>query len=209
MRPALRAAIVAILIAGAVVYALAATRPRPGVVEGGFWFDEVTFDSARLGGPITPDEIATIESMARAELTAAFAGLPITFTQRRDARYTIRVMQELRDLRFKRPVGLAGQSRGMPGIGGSGAVSFDFLANGAMAWAPDEADRAEIIAAIGRGIGRTAVHEFTHQLLPKAAIHDSRDEQSYEYSSAARRSQYFGPMRWDLARPLLQRRLGG
>ena len=119
--------------------------------------------------------------MARAELREAFSGLPIVFSERRDARYTIRVVQEVRDLRFKRPVGVAGQSRGIPGFGGSGSVSFDFLANGAMAWAPDDADRAEIVAAIGRGIGRTAVHEFTHQLLPKAPIHDSRDEQSYEY----------------------------
>ena len=177
-------------------------RGRP--IEAGFWFDEITFESPRLGAPLTQDELETIESVARAELREAFSGLPITFTQRRDARYTIRVMQELLDLRFKRPVGVAGQSRGIPGFGGSGGVSFDFLANGAMAWAADEADRAEIVAAIGRGIGRTAVHEFTHQLLPKVAIHDSRDEQSYEYSSAARRSQYFGPMHWDLAHPLLR-----
>ena len=78
-----------------------------------------------------------------------------------------------------------------------------------MAWAPDDADRAELVAAIGRGIGRTAVHEFTHQLLPTAPIHASRDDQSYEYQSAARRAQYYGPMRWDLAWPLLQQKIGG
>jgi len=78
-----------------------------------------------------------------------------------------------------------------------------------MSYAPDDADRAALVAAIGRGVGRTAVHEFTHQLLPRAPIHDSRDEQSYEFRSAARSAQYFGPMRWDLARPMLQRRLGG
>jgi hypothetical protein len=44
-------------------------------------------------------------------------------------------------------------------------------------------------------------------LLPRAPIHDSRDARSYEYASAARREQYFGNMRWDLARPLLERRL--
>jgi hypothetical protein len=36
--------------------------------------------------------------------------------------------------------------------------------------------------------------------------HDSRDEQA-EFLSAA--AAFLGPMRWDLARPLLQRRLGG
>jgi hypothetical protein len=118
-------------------------------------------------------------------------------------------VQEVRDLRFRRPVGVAGQSRGISGFGGSGSVSFDFLANGAMAWAPDDAPRTALVAAIGRGIGRTAVHEFTHQILPTAPIHASRDEESYEFQSAARRAQYFGPMRWDLAWPLLQRKLSG
>jgi hypothetical protein len=188
-------------------HASGSAAPRP--IEAGVWFDDVTFDSSRLGGPLTQGEINTIDSVARAELRQAFSGLPIVFSARRDARYSIRVVQALLDLRFKRPVGVAGQSRGIPGFGGSGSVSFDFLANGAVAWAPDDADRAEIVAAIGRGIGRTAVHEFTHQLLPKASIHDSRDEQSYEYASAARRSQYFGAMRWERARLLLQQKFGG
>ncbi|HZI81569.1 MAG TPA: hypothetical protein VFD69_18745 [Vicinamibacterales bacterium] len=204
-----QAAIVAILIAGAAAYLLATTRSRPASIEAAFWFDDVAFDSSRLGSPLTAGEIATIESVAREELRHAFRGLPISISARRDARYTLRVVQEVLDLRFKRPVGVAGQSRGIAGFGGSGSVSFDFLANGAMAWAPGDADRAELVAAIGRGIGRTAVHEFTHQLLPTAPIHASRDDQSYEYQSAARRAQYYGPMRWDLAWPLLQQKIGG
>jgi hypothetical protein len=178
-----------------------------GSIEAGFWFEDVAFDSSRLGSRLTAAEIATVESVARGELRDAFRGLSITVSSRRDARYTLRVVQEVRDLRFRRPVGVAGQSRGIAGFGGSGSVSFDFLANGAMAWAPDTADRAELVAAIGRGIGRTAVHEFTHQLLPRAPIHDSRDDQSYEYQSAARRAQYYGPMHWDLAWPLLRQRV--
>ena len=98
-------------------------------------------------------------------------------------------------------------SHAVPGLGGRGEVSFDFLAGGATAMAPEQATRAAIVAAIGRGIGRTAVHEFTHQLLPQAPIHDSRDVRSYEFDSAARREQYFGELHWDLARPLLQERL--
>jgi hypothetical protein len=178
-------------------------------VDAGFWFEEVAFDSTRLGSPLTTAEIATIESVARAELREAFRGLAISISERRDARYRLAVVQEVRDLRFRRPVGVAGQSRGISGFGGSGSVSFDFLANGAMAWAPDDAPRAALVAAIGRGIGRTAVHEFTHQILPTAPIHASRDDESYEFQSAARRAQYFGPMRWDLAWPLLQRKLSG
>jgi hypothetical protein len=203
-----QAAVVAILVAGAAAYAVATARHLPASVEAGFWFDEVAFESARLGSPLTHDEIVTIEAVARAELREAFDGLSIVFTDRRDARYTLRVVQQALDLRFRRPVGLAGQSRGIAGFGGSGTVSFEFLANGAMSYAPEGADRAALVAAIGRGIGRTAVHEFTHQLLPTAAIHDSRDDRSYEFRSASRPAQYFGPMRWDLAWPLLQGRLG-
>lgn len=201
LKPAVLVAVLVVCGAGCLRH----TASRP--IEAGFWFDEVTFDSARLGSPLTQDEIGAVESVARAELADAFRGLPIVFTDRRDARYTIRVEQEVLDPRFKRPVGVAGQSRGIAGFGGSGSVSFDFLANGAMSYAPDDADRATLVAAIGRGIGRTAVHEFTHQLLPTAAIHDSRDDQSYEFRSAARRPQYYGPMHWDFARRLLYERM--
>jgi len=203
-----QAAILAILIAVAAAYLYATTRSRPASIEAGIWFEPVAFDSNRLGSPLTAAEIATVESVARAELRDAFRGLSISITKRRDARYTLRVVQEVRDLRFRRPVGVAGQSRGIAGLGGSGSVSFDFLANGAMAWAPDDADRAELVAAIGRGIGRTAVHEFTHQILPTAPIHDSRDAGSYEYASAARQAQYYGAMHWGFARALLARKLG-
>jgi len=196
----------ALALLGVGSYWLRAASHAPKAIDLGIWFDEVAFDSARLGSPLTTAEIATIESVARAELREAFNGLPISISNRRDARYTLRVAQQVRDLRFKREVGVAGQSRGIAGFGGSGSVSFDFLANGAMAWAPDDADRPELVAAIGRGIGRTAVHEFTHQMLPRAPIHDSRDDQSYEYASAARRAQYYGAMHWDFARPLLRQK---
>jgi hypothetical protein len=87
------------------------------------------------------------------------------------------------------------------------ATLFLFLASSAVAYAPEGASRSAMIEAIGRGIGRAAVHEFAHLLLPRAPLHDSRDVQSYEYASAARREQYFGDMRWDIAWPLQQRRL--
>jgi hypothetical protein len=204
-----RQSTVCALLIGACVSAWAlAERSQPAVVEAGFWFERVAFQSARLDGPLTSADLATVEDVARGELARAFAGLPIRVSGRRDARYRIRVVQAVHDPRLRGRWGVAGASHAVPGLGGQGEVSFEFLAGGATASSPEQASRAEIVAAIGRGIGRTAVHELTHQLLPQAPIHDSRDIRSYEYDSAARREQYFGDMRWDLAWPLLVARLG-
>jgi hypothetical protein len=201
-----------ILIAGAFLagggsYWMLAERSDPRVAEAGFWFEDVTFASSRLGAPVTAAEVETIARVARSELAKAFIGLPITLSDRRDAVYRVRVVQELRDLRFRREVEVAGESRAVSGFGGQGAVSFGFLASGAVAYAANDASRTSMIEAIGRGIGRAAVHEFTHLLLPTAAIHDTTDVRSYEYQSAARMEQYFGELHWDLAWPLLHRRL--
>ena len=204
----LRQAIVCAALGGSGAAAwLLADRAQPATVEAGFWFERVTFASVRLGGAITAADRATIEGAARAEVVRAFAGLPIRISDRRDATYRVRVVQAVHDPRLRGRWGVAGASHAVPGLGGQGEVSFEFLAGGATARSPEQATREEIVAAIGRGIGRTAVHEFTHQLLPQVPIHDSRDVHSYEYDSAARHEQYFGEMRWDLARPLLAARL--
>src|SRR5689334_3094222 len=96
-----QAAIVAVLIAGAAAYLLPAVWRRPASIQAGIWFEPVAFESARLGSPLTGAEIATIEAVARGELQQAFGGLPITISNRRDARYTLRVVQSVTDLRFK------------------------------------------------------------------------------------------------------------
>jgi hypothetical protein len=197
---------VALSTAAVAVWSLA-ERSQPAEVEAGFWFDRVAYRSARLGGAMTTADLATVEDVARGELSRAFAGLPIRVTARRDATYRVRVVQAVHDPRMRSRWGVAGASFAVPGLGGQGEVSFDFLAGGATASAPEQASRADVVTAIGRGIGRTAVHEFIHQLLPQAPIHDSRDVRSYEFDSAARREQYFGDMHWDLARPLLVARL--
>jgi hypothetical protein len=194
-------AVVGLLMAGAWRIASPAAPP---LREAGFWFEDVAFASARLGGRLTPSDVATVEAVARLELARAFDGLDVTISSRRTARYQLVVVQELQDLRFRRQVGVAGASRAVPGLGGRGAVSFDFLANGAVANAPSGAGRGAVIEAIGRGVGRAAVHELTHQLLPKAPIHDSTDVGSYEFASAARREQYYGDMHWGFVRPLLE-----
>jgi hypothetical protein len=185
--------------------AVACTR---GPIELGFWIEPVSYVSPRLGDPITATELAGIETIARAEIATAFERFDVVVSGNRQARYHVRVVQRLLDQRFRsREVSVAGESRGAAGWGGSGAVSFDFLAGSAMVYAPEEIGRAELVAAIGRGIGRSAVHEFAHQLLPSTPIHDTRDRASYEFESAARIEQYFGDMRWDVARPLLEHRL--
>lgn len=184
---------------------LAACGPRP--VELGFWFEPVAFASPRIGGPMSPAELKVVEAVARQEIAKAFQHLDLTLTDRPNARYRIQVVQNLRDLRSKREVHVAGEARGAHGFGGAGAVNFNFIAGGAMVYSPDTADRAAIIEAIGRGIGRVAVHEFAHQLLPRTDIHASRDLRSYEGSSAATPEQYFGEMHWDIAGPLLEARI--
>jgi hypothetical protein len=195
-------------VLGCVAVLLFGAGCRDELVEAGFWFESVRFDSPRLGGAITADDLKSIEAIARVELTTAFDDFRIRFSDRRDARYRVRVVQQLHNPLHSRPVASAGQSRAVTGFGGWGAVNFTFLASGALAYAPPDADRHELIVAIGRGIGRTAVHEFTHQLMPTAPIHDSTNVRSYEYASAARTEQYYGDMEWDLARPLLEKRLG-
>ena len=176
-------------------------------LQASLWFDEGPFRAAELGGTVPAGDLATIQRIAHDEVRRAFAGLPIRFAATPLARYHVRVVQDVRDERFRREVRVAGQSRGMAGFGGQGTVSFSFMAGGAVVYSPSGADRAAIIDAIGRGIGRAAVHEFAHQLLPHAPLHASSDRASYEYYSAARPQQFFGDVHWDLAWPMLEARL--
>jgi hypothetical protein len=183
---------------------VAACGPR--AVEVGFWFEPVTFTSPRLGAPITANELAAIEMLARAEIVKAFQDFAVTLTGNRNARFKVAVLQRLRDERMLRNADVAGQSRVLRGFGGSGAVSFHFVASAATVFLPESADRAALIEATGRAIGRTAVHELAHQLAPDTPIHDTRNPDSYENGTASA-GQYSGDMGWDIARPELERRL--
>jgi hypothetical protein len=174
----------------------------------GFWFEDVTFGSPVLGGALNADDLRVIERVAREELAIAFRGLDVTLSDRKDARYRVRVTQTIRENRMRREAVVAGESRGVPWLGGMGAVNFTYYASGAIVFAPEAATRAEIVAAIGRGLGRGAVHEFAHQLVRGAELHDGRDRGSYEYYAASREEQYYGPMHWDIAGPLLQKQYG-
>ncbi len=202
------------VVAGVLMAASALTvsafvrHPGQSEVHASLWFDDVPFSAAELGGTLPREDLATIQRIAEEEVRQAFAGLPIRFSTSRKARYHVRVVQDVRDERARREVRVAGQSRGMTGFGGQGSVSFSFMAGGAVVYSPSGADRSAIIDAIGRGIGRSAAHEFAHQLLPHAPLHASTDRASYEFHSAARPQQFFGDMHWDLAWPMLEARLG-
>lgn len=201
--------IAAVLVAGLAAsagYYAAGAGNEP--VAAGLWFDEVSFHASRLGGELTPADKQVIERLALDEVQRAFAGLRLSASAVRGGRYHVRVVQQVLDRRLHREWNVAGQSRAMAGVGGYGEVNFSFLAGSALAYADDTATRDELVSAIGRGVGRAAVHEFTHQLLPRAPIHRGSDRNSYEYYSAGRPEQYFGEMRWGLARPLLEARLG-
>jgi hypothetical protein len=181
-------------------------QTRRNVVTVGFWFEDVTFEvhhPAALGGPLTRSEQQRIQTVARQEIEHAFAEFRIHVTDRRDAFYRVRVRQFLTAGRYA----TAGQSNVFGPLGGYGAVSFVTLAAQAMAHAPATASRADVVDAIGRGLGRAAVHEFAHQILPSGPMHNTQDRASYEYWSSDRVAQYYGEMRWSVARPKLEERL--
>jgi hypothetical protein len=209
-RQALVVALV-MFVAGASVWLLAAHR-RPQIVRAGFWFENVTFDASeveadRLGGGVTRQEMARIESVALAELRAAFEHLRLAITDDRGATISIRVVQTLGRPMSSRGIPPAGESRGVWPLGGSGAVNFRLLASQAIAHAPPGADRATKIDGIGRGVGRAAAHELAHIIVGGRDIHRGGDRRSYEYWNADRREQYYGPMHWAAAGPMLRERL--
>ena len=174
----------------------------------GFWFEDVTYQSSHFGGPLSSGERLLLGRVATAEIEAAFAGLRIRLTDQHDARYRVRVVQHLNDPRFRGSVAVAGASRAVSMFAGDGAVNFSMLAAYADSYAPADADRAAIVTAIGRGVGRAAVHEFVHQLLGSGEFDGTRDPNTYEYGSAARKEQYYGALHWGPTWELLQRRFG-
>jgi len=78
----------------------------------------------------------------------------------------------------------------------------------AMAHAPAGTTREQLVAGIGRGVGRVAVHELAHGILGAGAMDNRTDDHSYEYFTHNRESQYYGELHWGPARPLLQQKIG-
>ena len=184
-------------------------RSETHVVAAGFWYDDVTYDVpglAPFGGPLDDGERAVVRDVSRRELQRAFDGLRLEVTSAPRAHYRVRVTQRFGEQRT-RPFGVA-ESRVFGALGGDGAVSFSALATMAVDFAPPGAGRGDLVEAIGRGIGRVAAHELAHQILPDRNFHASTDEASYDFADVNRQTQFYGPLRWDLAGPWLRAALG-
>ena len=195
-----------LIIGGAVV------SSRGRYVPVGLSFEPLTYDgseamTAQLGGPLTSRELEAIRQIAREEVTRAFAPFRVTVFDDAAALYHVRVVQEVRSAGAKYPEP-AGASRSIPGIGGDGVVNFRLLVSNAVAFADPDTSRDAIVAAIGRGVGRAAAHEITHQLLGTTPADDDKDVASYEYRSSFRREQYYGELHWGMAEAALRARIG-
>ena len=187
-------------------------------IDAGFWYEGQLpalsiDDTARIDGPLTASELERIRQISRAEVRRAFSGLRITVTDGANAFWRVAVVgAPPRTVSLRRyPFATAGQSHVFGPLGGFGSVGFLVLAHNAIAHAGPSAAREDIVAGIGRGVGRSAVHEFAHQALGVdnwANIDNRTDLTSYEYWNADRTSQYYGELRWGTAWPVLYRKFG-
>jgi len=156
--------------------------------------------------------MATIRQLSRAEVERALADLRINVTENRNAFWRVSVVGTTRiNPTFKYPFAAAGESHVFGPLGSWGSVGFLILAHNAIEYAPPSASRQDIVAGIGRGVGRAAVHEFAHQVLGVdnlTNIDNRTDDTSYEYGNADRPSQYYGELRWTTAWPVLRQKFG-
>ena len=199
------AVIAAAVLGTALQQRAAATRFQAGMVFVAGACDLSPGVAQLLGGPLTIAECAAVERIARTEVAAAFAGLRIDLTDKQDAFWTVYVRAFVPSR--SRMLGAAGASLAFGPLGGRGMVGFMALTAGALRHAPPGTSRAEMLEAIGRGVGRSVVHELAHQIAGGAV--DGSDELTYEYGSVDRRAQYYGVLRWGDAGERMRSRLGG
>jgi len=181
-------------------------------VDVGFWYEEfpITFSApvtAALGGPLDASEFETIKQTSRRELAQAFSGLKIRITDGRGGRHTVRVQLSIERRKGQR-LPNAGETFAMGPFGARSLVDFTEVLMAAIAHAPAGTTREQLVAGIGRGIGRVAVHELAHSFLGVQAMDNRTDDRSYEYFTHNRRSQYFGQLHWAGAWPVLVERMG-
>jgi hypothetical protein len=218
MKPPATAVIGAIaVIATMLGFAVVRRHAARAAIDAGFWYDEGSCelsvdDAAKLGGPLTAQEIAAIKQLSRAEVERALADLRINVTEHRNAFWRVSVVGRMpSNPTFKFPFAAAGESHVFGPLGSWGSVGFLVLAHNAIEYGPPSASRQDVVAGIGRGIGRAAVHEFAHQALGVDNVWniDNRtDSTSYEYGNADRPSQYYGELHWTTAWPVLQQKFG-
>lgn len=177
-----------------------------------FWFEPGAVVlpasvAAQIGGPLSEAETASIERASRSKLECAFAGFALTIADRPAGFWQVRVVREIQR-NFPTALPVAGRSMAFGPFGGSGAVDLTMVAFASGRYAPAGATRADVVDAIGRGIGHVAAHELGHQILGPAAADESTDETSYEYGSPERAAEYYGELRWTKWRAPLEAKLG-
>jgi hypothetical protein len=181
-------------------------------IDVGFWYEEFPFTfsaptTAALGGPLTPAEIEAIKRTSRDALTHAVSGLKVAVTNSRQSPWTVAVHLSL-EPRKGQKLPNAGETFAMGPLGSRSVVHFTEILMAAVAHAPEGTTREQLIAGIGRGVGRVAVHELAHGILGAGAMDNQTDDHSYEYFTHNRPSQYFGELHWARAWPVLVERIG-
>ena len=103
-------------------------------------------DAAKIGGPLTAQEMATIRQFSRAEVERALADLRINVTDKRNAFWRVSVVGTTRgNPTFKYPFAAAGESHVFGPLGSWGSVGFLVLAHNAIEYAPPSASRHDIV----------------------------------------------------------------
>jgi hypothetical protein len=207
MAPKIVAIVVAVLVS-----ACSMNSASVGTATAGFWYERETFlipadVTDAITRPLMPDEMAAIVRVSRTEVERAFANLRITLTESPPSFWRVTVTQTL-PIRNNRLLPRVGESLALGPLGGVGSVDFDIIVLKAVRYAPAGATRRTIIDGIGRGIGRAAVHELFHQIAGVAVGDNLTDENSYEYGSPDRASQYYGELHWSTAWPVLVQKFG-
>ena len=179
------------------------------LIAAAFWFDGVTpasvsVVSERLSAPLTSADLLAIESAARRELQIAFEHTRLHFTDSPSPAFRVRVVPQPE---HGRSFPAAGESRAFGGIRGNGTVNFNIVALSALAYADRSSGREALVHAIGRGVGRTAVHEFAHQILGPAGMDGTADRLSYEHGDL-RAEHFYAQLHWGPAAVRLRQRIG-
>jgi len=162
--------------------------------------------TARLGGPLTPADVDQLESVARTELRKAFEPFRIELADSERGFWRVRVVREV--VPQSHALAGVGESVALGPLGGGGFVDLSAIADQVARFAPADASRAGMIDALGRGVGRVAVHEFGHQILGPASAHNDLDGHAYENGSPERFALYYADLRWTTWQHPLAVRLG-
>jgi hypothetical protein len=169
-----------------------AARVDVGVIFGGDW----------TLGPIalTGDEVARIKARSFETLRRAFAGFDVDFDERADRDRIIRLDRNLMRVGAT-PIGSKESVVSLDGV----HLTLLSVTRCRDIASCETYSRAELVDALGRGIGATAAHELGHQAGFRFS-RDSRCDACYDGASARSREHFFGEKHWsDAARAAMSR----